>query len=124
MKAMPGNTEWQRKNRAKKATYRKDKKKCIICGLWYVQVGSHIVQVHKMTAREYREMYDLPVKCGITAEEYKKRKGEVVFKNKTVENLKSGKKNWYSKDDPRAKKNTGWKGRNGSKGYVANEYYG
>jgi len=41
-----------------------NKCQCLICGLWYVQLGTHVVQVHNLTARQYREQFDLKVKKG------------------------------------------------------------
>ena len=104
------HTDWQRKKRdgeAKKPSDRK--KKCAICGLWYVQVGTHIVQVHGITAREYREEFGFPVKKGLTPDWYQQLKGEQALENGTVKNLKKGKKFWYKKNDPRCKEKVGKK---------------
>ena len=100
-----------------------DKKQCLICDRWYIQVGSHIKETHKYTAREYREEFDLPLKRGITPKWYQQLKGEQALENKTFLNLKQGKKYWFKKDDPRAKVTKGWKGRAGSKGYGETDYY-
>lgn len=126
LKRADTSAEYQRQRRAIKARIPDEKKKkCAICGLWFVQVGSHIVQIHGMTARQYREYFDLPIKKGITALPYRKIKGDAVFKNGTVKNLKKGKKNWYSKNDKRAKvSHVGWKGRKGAIGYVPTDFYG
>lgn len=116
--------EYQRNRMQKKAEIpSKDKLKCAICGRWYVQVGTHVRMVHHMTAKEYRIQFDLPIKKGISTTEFRKMKEDHARENGTINNLKKGKINWYSKGDVRAKINTGWKGRNGSKGYVPNEYY-
>ena len=98
----------------------KEKKQCKICNRWYIQVGSHIVQKHYMTAREYREKFNLPLKKGIVPKWYKDFKGKQALDNKTCTNLKKGKKFRYKKGDPRAKKNTGWKGHR----YKVDEFYG
>jgi len=126
LKRADKSAKYQRQRRAIKARIPdENKKKCAICGLWFTQVGTHIVQIHGMTAREYREQFDLPIKKGITAPSYRKIKGDVVFENGTVENLKKGKKNWYSKNDKRAKAtHIGWKGRKGSTGYTPTDFYG
>lgn len=95
----------------KRAEYRPGKLKCMICGGWYVQVGSHIVQKHKITAREYREIMNLPVKRGVVPSWFRKLKGDQALKNKTFLNLKSGKKHWFKKNDKRATiKSLFWKG--------------
>lgn len=119
--------EYQRLRADKLAEFPgKDKKKCMICGRWYVQVGTHVVQKHKITAREYRQMFDLPLKRGITSAGYRKVKRDAVFENGTVNNLSTekAKSNRFKKNDPRAAANSGWKGRAGNKGYQSNEYYG
>lgn len=111
--------------RKKRAEYAPNKLQCIICDGWYVQVGTHVIQRHKkfLTAKQYKEYFDLPVKKGITPKWYKEFKAEQCKNNGTIENMKGGKKFWYHKKDPRAKAVTGWKGRNGKLGYKHNNYY-
>jgi predicted nucleic acid-binding Zn ribbon protein len=112
---------WQIKRRDAIASIpSKNKKQCKICGKWYIQVGSHIVQKHDMTARKYREEFNLPVKKGITPQWYRKLKGKQALENKTCKNLIKGKKFRYKKGDPKAKINIGWKGRR----YKSDEFYG
>ena len=78
---------------------------CLVCGRWYIQVGSHVVIRHGFkSCREYREYFDLEVKRGIVPEWYRKEKGDKVFENGTVNNLKVGKKFWFKPGDPRAGK--------------------
>lgn len=74
-----------------------NKCQCLICGKWYVQVGSHIVLRHKMTAREYREEMDLDVKRGITPIWYRKLKGDQAIENGTFYNLMAGQKYWFKR---------------------------
>lgn len=97
--------------KAKRGAFSDRKKKCLMCNKWYVQVGSHIVQVHRITAREYREEFDLPVKKGITPEWYQEKKASKVDEHQK-ENLKDGAKYRFKKGDPRAKlkkREIGWK---------------
>jgi len=75
----------------------KHKCQCLICGQWYVQVGMHVRQVHHMTAREYREKFNLEVKRGVSPEWYRKMKGDLALKNKTYKNLESGAKFRFKK---------------------------
>lgn len=92
------HTDWQRDRRNRQAIYpSKDKIQCMLCGKWYRQVGSHIVQVHKITAREYRKELGFDVKKGQLPDDLRQLKREQVFENKTVKNLKAGKKFWYKK---------------------------
>jgi predicted nucleic acid-binding Zn ribbon protein len=46
-----------------------DKKKCAICGLWFKKVVSHVWQRHHLTAREYKEFIDAPLRKGILTED-------------------------------------------------------
>lgn len=118
--------QWQRQDRARKNRPGLDKKRCIICGLWFVQVGSHIVQIHEMTARQYREKFNLPVKRGITAQPYRELKATRTIRNGTARNLFWGVANWYKKGDKRAKagkKIHPWKGMRGVMRPI-DEYYG
>lgn len=75
----------------------KNRIKCEICGKYYRQVGSHIVQVHKMTAREYREKYGFDVKRGQLPPDYRELKAQETYENGTIINLKKGKKYWFKK---------------------------
>lgn len=101
----------------------KDKVRCLICNLWYRQVGTHIVQRHRITAREYREQYGLPVKRGILPKEYRKLKSEQAINCGGVKNLKIGKKFWYKKGDERAIKNTFYKGQSEKIKKLSQEIY-
>lgn len=89
---------WQRANRAKIASVKDPNKcQCLICKGWYVQVGSHVSQVHGITARQYREQFNLEVKRGTTPKWYRKLKGEEALDNGTFENLKAGEKFRFEK---------------------------
>lgn len=92
------NTAWQRNRREKIASVPSpDKCQCIICGKFYVQVGTHIWAVHKMTCREYREHFELEVKKGVVPEWYRKLKGDQAIDNETYLNLKKGVKYRFKK---------------------------
>lgn len=92
------HTIWQRKRRDTAAMKpSKDKIQCLLCGKWYRQVGGHIYQVHKMTARDYREMVGFDVKRGQLPKDLRQLKKEHVFENKTVKNLKAGKRFRFKK---------------------------
>lgn len=75
---------------------------CEICGHGFRQPGSHIVQIHEITAREYREIFGFDVKRGQLTPDLRKWKGKQVFLNGTVKNLKLGKKFWFKPNDSRA----------------------
>jgi hypothetical protein len=67
-----------------------DKVQCLLCGKWYVQLGTHVFQRYGMTGREYRELFDLEVKRGIVPEWYRKLKGNIALDNNTYKNLEKG----------------------------------
>lgn len=99
------NVEWQRAKRDRDASTPDARKvECLICKKWYVQVGTHIVQVHGVTAREYREAYDLEVKKGIVPSWYRELKGNQALENETYKNLQAGAKYRFKPGDPRAGK--------------------
>lgn len=55
--------ETQRRYQDRKRSIRRpDRVQCKICGRWYIQLGTHVYLRHGLTAREYREEYDIPVK--------------------------------------------------------------
>lgn len=97
------SVEWQRARRDKEASIPSENKcQCLMCGKYYVQVGTHVVQVHGMTGREYREYFDLEVKRGIVPEWYRKLKGDQTLDNETYKNLEVGAKFRFKKGDERA----------------------
>jgi len=91
-------TDWQReRNNLKASIPDKNKIQCQICGRWYRQVGSHVTQVHGMTARKYREQFGFDVKRGQVSDDLRQLYKEQVFENGTVNNLKAGKKYRFKK---------------------------
>ena len=105
-------TIWQRNRYDRNASQPSpDKVRCLICKRYYVQVGTHVVERHGMTAREYREEFELPLKRGIVPKWYREMKGEQSIEGGGVNNLKQGARFRYKKGDKRAIKNTGYKGR-------------
>lgn len=114
---------WQRNKQDKIASVPSPGKvKCLVCNRWYVQVGTHIRQRHKMSARQYRELYDLPVKRGILPTWFRIVKASQVTK-KALSNLKHGKKFWYKPGDIRAKTKTGWSGQSKKLNKLSQDIY-
>lgn len=92
--------DYQRKKRDKIAYMENpDKCKCLICGKYYIQVCSHVVAMHKMTAREYREEFDLEVSREVVPGWYREKKGTTAKNNGTCLNLKKGAKFRFKKGD-------------------------
>jgi len=79
-----------------------NKCQCLICGKWYVQVGSHSYLRHGLTGRKYREKFELEVKRGIVPEWYRKLKGDITLDNETYLNLEKGTKYRFVKGDKKA----------------------
>lgn len=82
----------------------RDKIQCQICKKWYRQVGSHIVLMHKITAREYREAYGFDVKRGQLPEDYRRLKADQSVECGGVRNLKRGAPYRFVPGDKRAGK--------------------
>lgn len=92
--------QWQRDYLQRKLLnkYSKDELiQCKICGGWFRQVGSHIVERHGITAREYRKEFGFDVKRGQLPDDYRQLKAEQVFEGGGVKNLKKGKKFRFKK---------------------------
>ena len=96
--------EWQRRRDDTLAEIPSTAKvQCLICGRYYIQLGTHIVQRHHMTAREYREYFDLEVKKGLTPEWFHKLKGDITIENNTYKNIiETGKKYRFTKGSKNA----------------------
>lgn len=91
-------TRWQINVRNKIADKPSQNKiQCLICKRWYIQVCSHIVQVHKLLSREYKQEFGLDVKKGRIPKWYSEIKSEITHNNGTIKNLKIGKKFWFKK---------------------------
>lgn len=74
-----------------------NKIQCLICKKYFRKVGSHITQRHAMTAREYREQFNLEVKRGLLTEYEREPLRDHVLTNGTLKNLKAGQKFWFKK---------------------------
>ena len=66
--------------------------KCAICGEEHRKVGSHVTQMHGLTAREYREKYGFDVKRGQVPEELRETLATNAIENGTAKNLQNGSK--------------------------------
>lgn len=84
-------------NRKKRGEYKPWKIQCPICEKWYVQVCTHVLHRHKMSAREFKEQFGYDVKRGRVPEYYKKLKGDIAKENGTTKNLIIGKKYRFKK---------------------------
>lgn len=74
---------------------------CLECGLKFRKLGSHVVQVHGMTAREYKEKWGFDVKKGIITEDVRQIHSDrtLATMDRIKPNLEKGKKFWYKKGD-------------------------
>ena len=97
-----GWTKANHKFQAKQhATYQSGKSKCLLCGAWVKAPAMHAYQKHNVSAREYKEAYNLPYGKGLLSPELKEIKREYVFANGTVENLKKGARTRIQKGEER-----------------------
>jgi hypothetical protein len=75
---------------------------CLICGKKFIKPLAHVWQKHNMSAREYKEEFDLPKKTGLITEEHR----ELLRQNlqlKSIQTIKeAGKKSRFIKGDKRA----------------------
>ncbi|HEC32778.1 MAG TPA: hypothetical protein ENI63_00780 [Candidatus Kaiserbacteria bacterium] len=77
-----------------------DKLKCLLCGKLYDHLGSHIWHGHHITAREYKEEFELPYNMSLISHSVYLKKSEAFEKHreKYVKNLlKNGKKYQFKK---------------------------
>ena len=70
---------------------------CFICFRRFRQVGTHIVQIHSITAREYRKECGFDVKKGQLPPDYRESKAKQAIDCGGVKNLKAGKKFLFKK---------------------------
>ena len=79
---------------------------CLICGLWYRQLGSHVSQIHKIKARDYRIKFGLDSKTGkaTLSKDLQKLYAKQAMETGTYKNLEKGKKCRFKKGDKRAGK--------------------
>lgn len=54
---------------------------CHICGQPFVKLGSHVVQKHGMTSRQYKQMFGLEVGRGLITNEHKEHLRGCVMRN-------------------------------------------
>lgn len=54
---------------------------CHICGQPFVKLGSHVVQKHGMTSRQYKQMFGLDVGRGLITNEHKEHLRGCVMRN-------------------------------------------
>jgi hypothetical protein len=85
------SAEWQRERRATQLAKHPGRIQCLFCLKYYRKVGAHVVSMHEMTAREYREYHQLEVRRGILSEYERVPLRENVLSNGTINNLQKGK---------------------------------
>lgn len=93
--------EYTRRIRGRKE---KGKIQCKICGSWYWQLGSHVVQRHDITARDYRIKFGFDYKTGkeTTAKHLRELYKKQALENGTYKNLRKGICFRFIKGDERA----------------------
>lgn len=86
------SNEWTKKKRQEELANNPDAIECLICGKRYIQVCTHIVQVHGMTAKEYKDKFGL-WRRGIIKGKYKEKKSRITLENKSYVHLPEAGKN-------------------------------
>ncbi len=56
---------WTERNRAKHSGYEEGKLMCALCGKWYHKIISHVWQLHHVSGKQYRTMFNLPLSHGV-----------------------------------------------------------
>lgn len=51
---------------------------CLECGLWFRQLGQHVVRKHDMSADDYRRIHELPAGRGLHAADILERRAELA----------------------------------------------
>ncbi len=59
---------------------------CLLCGKQYHHLGSHVVKTHKITAREYKEQFELDYAYPLIDEEVKRKK-QIAFAQDRIKYL-------------------------------------
>ena len=79
---------------------------CELCGRAFSHLGSHIFHAHGITAREYKETYELPYSLSLITPEIKRKMQEVYKPEISLKNIMDceGSKNFqFKKGDERFK---------------------
>lgn len=66
---------------------------CHICGKAFYKLGNHIYYSHHITAKEYKEEFELRYNIKLTSQEYQKVMRQHAFNNDMDKNLKKWGKN-------------------------------
>ena len=84
--------------------YDPNKIQCPLCGRYYVQLCTHVLQRHEMTARQFKKEFGYDVKRGLIPEWYREVKAEICIENGTTLKGEEGKEFWFVPGDKRAGK--------------------
>jgi hypothetical protein len=96
-------TEGSRRFYAKNTgLFSKGKLKCKICGKWYIQLCSHVIQKHGMTSKEYKQMLGTYTSKGLIPKWYHDLKSEQVKPSSKLSALIHGYKTRFKPGDSRA----------------------
>lgn len=101
MRAATEYQRWAREKLSGISYSTEDMVECLICGDFYILLGSHVFQRHNLLMRKYNEQFSLDVKKGRIKEKFRKVKRDT---NKTdLNKLKSAsRKYWFEKGSKKA----------------------
>lgn len=69
------------------------------CGKWCRDLARHITRHHKITVREYKQMFGLNMNASLISKSTKEKLRQAVQKHKTYVNLEKGKKYRFKKGE-------------------------
>lgn len=88
--------EYRRRKEGKPDYNQEDMVKCLLCGTWFILLGAHVWQTHKMYMLDYKIKFGLDTKRGRTVGQFRKLKQET---NRGLENLEAGASYRFNKGD-------------------------
>lgn len=73
---------------------------CLLCGHDYGTLAKHLVYVHDVTVKEYKDMYGLPNKEGLSSKTTKRKKAAIALK-RMEDDAAKGKKTVFNDPEMR-----------------------
>ena len=105
---MTKNKRWTKYNEERHNKKEPGKIQCVLCEGWYHKVCSHVVQKHRITSKEYKDLIGVSHESGIMSKRSKEIARKRVYENKeksiNINLIEGGRKTRYIKKDTRIKK--------------------
>lgn len=65
-----------------------DKVQCHICGKWFKSLPQHFISAHKISTEDYRDMFSLPLRGGLTSVGFSACRSKVASRPENIKRLK------------------------------------